>query len=78
MQLYERRKTGAAGLAGADCRTIALRIKSTLAFLVRKGNPKGIKDWEDLIKPGVEVITPNPKTSGAGPLELFWPAGGLL
>ena len=33
-------------------------------FLVRKGNPKGIKDWEDLIKPGVEVITPNPKTSG--------------
>ena len=38
--------------------------QSTLAFLVRKGNPKGIKDWEDLIKPGVEVITPNPKTSG--------------
>ncbi len=38
--------------------------QSTLAFLVRKGNPKGIKDWEDLIQPGVEVITPNPKTSG--------------
>src|SRR5688572_19697274 len=38
---------------------------STLAFLVRKGNPKGIKDWDDLIKPGVAVITPNPKTSGA-------------
>ena len=38
--------------------------QSTLAFLVRKGNPKGIKDWPDLIKPGVEVITPNPKTSG--------------
>lgn len=38
--------------------------QSTLAFLVRKGNPKGIKDWEDLIKPGVDVITPNPKTSG--------------
>ncbi|MBI2061683.1 MAG: sulfate ABC transporter substrate-binding protein [Nitrospirae bacterium] len=37
---------------------------STLAFLVRKGNPKGIKDWEDLLKPGVSVITPNPKTSG--------------
>jgi sulfate transport system substrate-binding protein len=33
-------------------------------FLVRKGNPKGIKDWNDLIKPGVQVITPNPKTSG--------------
>ncbi len=40
--------------------------QSTVAFLVRKGNPKGIKDWDDLIKPGVEVITPNPKTSGAG------------
>ena len=37
---------------------------STINFLVRKGNPKGIKDWDDLIKPGVEVITPNPKTSG--------------
>jgi sulfate transport system substrate-binding protein len=37
---------------------------STIVFLVRKGNPKGIKDWEDLTKPGVEVITPNPKTSG--------------
>ena len=33
-------------------------------FLVRKGNPKGIKDWDDLVKPGVKVITPNPKTSG--------------
>ncbi|ERK30329.1 sulfate ABC transporter substrate-binding protein [Clostridium intestinale URNW] len=37
---------------------------STIVFLVRKGNPKNIKDWDDLIKPGVEVITPNPKTSG--------------
>jgi len=37
---------------------------STILFLVRKGNPKGIKDWEDLIQPGVAVITPNPKTSG--------------
>jgi sulfate/thiosulfate-binding protein len=37
---------------------------STLVFLVRKGNPKGIKDWPDLAKPGVSVITPNPKTSG--------------
>ncbi len=37
---------------------------STLAFLVRKGNPKCIKNWEDLIKPGIAVITPNPKTSG--------------
>jgi sulfate/thiosulfate-binding protein len=37
---------------------------STIVFLVKKGNPKGIKDWDDLIKPGVQVITPNPKTSG--------------
>src|SRR4051812_11314246 len=37
---------------------------STIVFLVRKGNPKGIKDWGDLIKPGLAVITPNPKTSG--------------
>ena len=37
---------------------------STIVFLVRKGNPQGIKDWGDLIKPGVGIITPNPKTSG--------------
>ncbi len=37
---------------------------STIVFLVRKGNPKGIKNWNDLVKPGISVITPNPKTSG--------------
>jgi sulfate transport system substrate-binding protein len=37
---------------------------STIVFLVRKGNPKGIKDWNDLARPGIAVITPNPKTSG--------------
>jgi sulfate/thiosulfate-binding protein len=37
---------------------------STIVFLVRKGNPKGIKDWDDLVKPGISVVTPNPKTSG--------------
>lgn len=37
---------------------------STIVFLVRKGNPKGIKDWDDLVKPGVGIITPNPKTGG--------------
>ncbi|MDO8288223.1 MAG: sulfate ABC transporter substrate-binding protein [Parvibaculum sp.] len=37
---------------------------STINFVVRKGNPKAIKDWSDLVKPGIEVITPNPKTSG--------------
>ena len=42
----------------------ATPFTSTIVFLVRKGNPKQLKDWDDLIKPGVEVITPNPKTSG--------------
>jgi len=37
---------------------------STIVFLVRKGNPKAIEDWDDLVKPGIQVITPNPKTSG--------------
>ena len=41
---------------------------STVVFLVRKGNPKNIKDWDDLVKPGTEVITASPKTSGAGRL----------
>ena len=39
---------------------------STIVFLVRKGNPKGIKDWDDLAKPGVRSSCPNPKTSGNG------------
>src|SRR5207245_8333257 len=37
---------------------------STIVLLVRKGNPKGIKDWDDLVRPGVAVVSPNPKTSG--------------
>ena len=37
---------------------------STIVFLVRKGNPKGLRDWKDLVRPGIEVVTPNPKTSG--------------
>src|SRR5205807_2094839 len=37
---------------------------STVVFVVRKGNPQGIRDWDDLIKPGVAVVAPNPKTSG--------------
>jgi sulfate transport system substrate-binding protein len=44
---------------------------STIVFLVRKGNPKAIKDWDDLIKPGVGVITPNPKTSGGARWNLL-------
>ncbi len=51
---------------------------STIVFLVRKGNPKGIKDWEDLIKPGVEIITPNPKTSGNGKLSFLAGWGVVL
>ena len=39
---------------------------STMLFLVRNGNPKGIKDWDDLIKPGVQVVVVNPKTGGNG------------
>jgi sulfate transport system substrate-binding protein len=42
----------------------AAPFTSTIVFLVRKGNPKGIQDWDDLTKPGVKVVTPNPKTSG--------------
>ena len=37
---------------------------STIVFLVRKGNPKGVKDWDDLVRPDMKIITPNPKTSG--------------
>ncbi|QRM34582.1 sulfate ABC transporter substrate-binding protein [Microvirga sp. VF16] len=44
----------------------SLPYTSTVVFLVRKGNPKAIKDWNDLVKPGVQVITPNPKTSAGG------------
>lgn len=39
---------------------------SATVFIVRKGNPKGLKDWDDLVKPGVQVVVPNPKTSGNG------------
>lgn len=57
-----------AGLVKADWATRlpnnAAPFTSTIVFLVRKGNPKRINDWSDLVRPGVEVITPNPKTSG--------------
>ena len=51
---------------------------STIVMLVRKGNPKGIKDWDDLVKPGVEVITANPKTSGAARLAYLAAWGYIL
>ena len=49
----------------------SLPYTSTIVFVVRKGNPKNIKDWPDIIKPGVEIVTPNPKTSGNGKLSLL-------
>ncbi len=58
------------GLTGADWRAKfpngAAPYSSTMLFLVRKGNPKGIKDWADLARPGVSVIIPNPKVTGNG------------
>src|ERR1051325_5432785 len=49
----------------------SLPYTSTIVFVVRKGNPKGIKDWPDIVKPGVQVVTPNPKTSGNGKLSFL-------
>jgi sulfate/thiosulfate transport system substrate-binding protein len=50
---------------------------STLVFLVRKGNPKHVRDWADLVQPGLQIITPNPKTSGNGKLS-FLAAWGAI
>jgi sulfate/thiosulfate transport system substrate-binding protein len=51
---------------------------STIVFVVRKGNPKGIKDWPDLVKPGIAIVTPNPKTSGNGYLSFFSAWGSVI
>jgi sulfate transport system substrate-binding protein len=51
---------------------------STIVFVVRKGNPKGIKDWPDLVRAGVVVVTPNPKTSGNGKLSFLAAWGSVL
>ncbi|HQS09820.1 MAG: ABC transporter permease [Rhizobiales bacterium 24-66-13] len=65
---YDIDAIAARGLLAADWQKRlpdnAAPYTSTIVFLVRKGNPKGIKDWNDLIKPGIKVVTPNPKTSG--------------
>ncbi|MDR3489497.1 MAG: sulfate ABC transporter substrate-binding protein [Bradyrhizobium sp.] len=65
---YDIDAIAAKGLIAADWQKRlplnASPYTSTIVFLVRKGNPKGIRDWDDLIKPGVGVVTPNPKTSG--------------
>src|SRR5215475_9172976 len=64
-----------AGLMAADwdkrLPNDSLPYTSTIVFVVRKGNPKGIKDWPDIVKPGVEIVTPNPKTSGNGKLSFL-------
>jgi sulfate/thiosulfate transport system substrate-binding protein len=56
----------------------SLPYYSTIVFVVRKGNPKGIKDWTDLVKPGLQIITPNPKTSGNGYLSFFSAWGSVV
>jgi sulfate/thiosulfate-binding protein len=56
----------------------SLPYYSTIVFVVRRGNPKGIRDWPDLVKPGVETITPNPKTSGNGYLSFFAAWGSVV
>ena len=65
---YDVDAVARSGLIHADWATRlpdhAAPYTSTIVFLVRKGNPKGIKDWGDLVKPGIGVITPNPKSSG--------------
>jgi sulfate transport system substrate-binding protein len=56
----------------------SLPYTSTIVFVVRKGNPKGIKDWPDLVQPGIEIVTPNPKTSGNGQLSLYSAWGSVI
>ena len=56
----------------------SLPYTSTIVFVVRKGNPKGIKDWPDLVKPNIEIITPSPKTSGNGKLAFLAAWGSVI
>jgi len=56
----------------------ALPYISTIVFVVRKGNPKGIKDWPDLVQPGIAIVTPNPKTSGNGQLSFYSAWGSVV
>jgi sulfate/thiosulfate-binding protein len=56
----------------------SLPYYSTIVFVVRKGNPKGIKDWPDLVQPGVEIITPNPITGGGAKLNLLAAWGSVV
>lgn len=56
----------------------SLPYTSTIVFVVRKGNPKGIADWSDIVKPGIEIITPDPKTSGNGKLAFLAAWGSVI
>jgi sulfate/thiosulfate transport system substrate-binding protein len=56
----------------------SLPYTSTIVFVVRKGNPKEIADWRDLVRPGVSIITPNPKTSGNGQLSFLAAWGSVI
>jgi sulfate transport system substrate-binding protein len=56
----------------------SLPYYSTIVFVVRKGNPKGIRDWPDLVKPNVTIVTPNPKTSANGYLSFFTAWGSVV
>jgi sulfate/thiosulfate-binding protein len=56
----------------------SLPYYSTIVFVVRKGNPKNIHEWSDIVKPGVQIITPNPKTSGNGKLSFLAAWGAVL
>src|SRR5262245_43605165 len=71
-----------AGLMAADwdkrLPNDSLPYTSTIVLVVRKGNPKGITDWPDVVKPGVEIITPNPKTSGNGKLAFLAAWGSVV
>jgi sulfate/thiosulfate transport system substrate-binding protein len=70
------------GLIASDWRTRyphdAQPYSSTIVFVVRKGNPKQIRDWPDLIRPGLQVVTPDPKTSGNGKLSVLAAWGSVL
>jgi sulfate/thiosulfate-binding protein len=64
-------KAGLVDSNWADTPSKGLVTTSVVSFIVRKGNPKGIKTWDDLLKPGVQVLTPNPSTSGAAKWNLL-------
>lgn len=58
--------------------TKGIATQSVVAFVVRKGNPKGIKSWDDLVKPGVEIITPNPSSSGSARWNILGAWGHVI